>query len=120
MTPCIHSAPNVLARANRPAAEPIVNARRCFVLAAGAVVLFSVGRAFRLLGPAPVSVSVFTAVLVLIAWGTGPVPERRVGPRHRVSALRDGQAFAGEGGLRDLQRGRPQQPSVSGDDVTCL
>ena len=48
----------------------VVNAGRCFALAVGAVVLFSVARAFRLLGPAPVSVSVFTAVLVLIAWGT--------------------------------------------------
>jgi hypothetical protein len=50
MTPCTHNAPNVFARANRPAAEPIVNARRCFLLAVGVVVLFSVGRAFRLHG----------------------------------------------------------------------
>ena len=48
----------------------VVNAGRCFALAVGIVVLFSVARAFRLLGPAPVSVSVFTAVLALIAWGT--------------------------------------------------
>jgi uncharacterized protein len=47
-----------------------VNAGRCFALAVLVVVLFSVGRAFRLLGPAPVSIAVFTAVLVLIAWGT--------------------------------------------------
>jgi membrane protease YdiL (CAAX protease family) len=47
-----------------------VNARLCFVLAVSVVVLFSVGRAFRLLGPTLVSVPVFTAVLVLIAWGT--------------------------------------------------
>jgi uncharacterized protein len=51
-----------------------VNARRCFVLAVSVVVLFSVGRAFRLLGPAPVSITVFTAVLVLIAWGTRASP----------------------------------------------
>jgi membrane protease YdiL (CAAX protease family) len=47
-----------------------VNAGRCFALAVLVVVLFSVGRAFRLLGPAPISVSAFTAALVLIAWSS--------------------------------------------------
>jgi CAAX protease family protein len=61
-------------RAGRTAADSagreIVNAGRCFALAVLVVVLFSVGRAFRLLGPAPISVSAFTAALVLIAWSS--------------------------------------------------
>jgi uncharacterized protein len=51
-----------------------MNASRCFTLAVGVVVLFCLGRALRLLGPPLVSVSVFTAVLVLIAWGSRASP----------------------------------------------
>jgi membrane protease YdiL (CAAX protease family) len=51
-----------------------VNARRCFVLAAGALALFSVARAFGLLGPPPVAISLLTAALALIAWRAGATP----------------------------------------------
>jgi CAAX protease family protein len=48
-----------------------VNAGRCFLQTVGVLVLFSVARAFGLLGPPVVSASLLTAVLVLIAWSTG-------------------------------------------------
>jgi membrane protease YdiL (CAAX protease family) len=48
-----------------------VNAGRCFALTVGALVLFTVARAFGLLGPNALSVSLLTAALVLIAWSSG-------------------------------------------------
>ena len=50
----------------------------------------------------------------------GPVAERRVGARHRLGALGDGQALPGQRGLVDLQRGRLQQPPVRGHDIARL
>ena len=49
----------------------IVNAGRCFALAVAALVLFTLGRTFGLLGPPAVSVSLLTAALALIAWNAG-------------------------------------------------
>jgi membrane protease YdiL (CAAX protease family) len=48
-----------------------VNASRCFLLTLGALVVFSLGRALGLLGPAVLSVSILTAALLLVAWRTG-------------------------------------------------
>jgi membrane protease YdiL (CAAX protease family) len=48
-----------------------VIAGRCFVQTVGVLVLFSVARAFGLLGPAVLSVSLLTAALILIAWSAG-------------------------------------------------
>jgi membrane protease YdiL (CAAX protease family) len=48
-----------------------VNAGRWFVQTVGALVLFTVARTFGLLGPPPVSVSLLTLALVLIAWSAG-------------------------------------------------
>jgi CAAX protease family protein len=48
-----------------------VNAGRCFALATGALALFTVARAFGLLGPLPVAIGILTAALILIAWSTG-------------------------------------------------
>ena len=48
-----------------------MNAGRCFALAVGALALFTVARAFGLLGPLPVAISVLTAALILIAWSSG-------------------------------------------------
>jgi uncharacterized protein len=53
------------------AGREIVNAGRCFALGVAALVLFTVGRTFGLLGPPAVSVGLLTAVLVLIAWNAG-------------------------------------------------
>jgi len=48
-----------------------VSAGRCFALTVGALVVFTVARAFGLLGPNALSVSLLTAALVLIAWSSG-------------------------------------------------
>jgi uncharacterized protein len=48
-----------------------VNAGRCFAQTVAVLILFTVGRAFGLLGGEAVAVSVLTAVLVLIAWRAG-------------------------------------------------
>jgi uncharacterized protein len=48
-----------------------VIAGRCFVQTVGVLVLYSVARAFGLLGPNVLSVSLLTAALVLIAWSSG-------------------------------------------------
>jgi membrane protease YdiL (CAAX protease family) len=48
-----------------------MNAGRCFVQTVGVLVLFTVARAFGLLGPPGVAVSVLTVALVLIAWSAG-------------------------------------------------
>jgi membrane protease YdiL (CAAX protease family) len=48
-----------------------MNAGRCFVQTVGVLVLFTVARAFGLLGPPAVAVSVLTVALVLIAWSAG-------------------------------------------------
>ena len=50
----------------------------------------------------------------------GPVPQRRTGSLDGPGRLGDGQALPGERRLRDLQRRRPQQPSVGRDDITGL
>ena len=48
-----------------------MKAGRCFALAVTVLAVFAVARPFGVLGPAVLSVSVLTAVLVLIAWSTG-------------------------------------------------
>jgi len=48
-----------------------VNAGRCFLGTVGVLAGFTVARAFGLLGPPVISVSLLTAVLALIAWGAG-------------------------------------------------
>jgi membrane protease YdiL (CAAX protease family) len=48
-----------------------MNAGRCFVQTVGVLVLFTVARAFGLLGPPAVAVSALTVALVLIAWSAG-------------------------------------------------
>jgi uncharacterized protein len=48
-----------------------MNAGRCFVQTVGVLVLFTVARAFGLLGPPAVAASVLTVALVLIAWSAG-------------------------------------------------
>ena len=58
--------------------------------------------------------------LVFIYDHVGPVPERRIGSLDGVGALGDRQALPGERRLRDLQRRRPQQPSVGRDDIAGL
>ena len=50
----------------------------------------------------------------------GPVAQRHVGFPDRGRALRDRQALPGQLGLGDLQRGHPEQPAVSRNDVTRL
>lgn len=50
---------------------PLVNARRCFLQATGVLVVFALLRAFGLAGPPLLSVSMLTAILVLIAWRSG-------------------------------------------------
>jgi len=50
---------------------PLVNARRCFLQATGVLVVFALLRAFGLVGPPLLSVSLLTAMLVLIAWRSG-------------------------------------------------
>lgn len=45
-----------------------MNGGRCFVQTVGVLVVFTVARAFGLLGPSAVAVSLLTAVLALIAW----------------------------------------------------
>src|SRR6266516_5098065 len=49
----------------------MVNARRCFVQTVGVLVVFTIARAFGLLGPPAVSISILIAALVLIAWSAG-------------------------------------------------
>jgi len=51
--------------------SPFGNAKRCFLQATGLLVLFSLLRGFGLVGPPLLSVSILTAVLVLIAWRAG-------------------------------------------------
>jgi membrane protease YdiL (CAAX protease family) len=48
-----------------------MNAGRCFVQTVGVLVVFTVARAFGLLGPPAVSISLLIAALVLIAWSAG-------------------------------------------------
>jgi hypothetical protein len=50
----------------------------------------------------------------------GAVAERRVGARHGLGALGDGQALPRQRGLVDLQRGRRHQPPVRGYDIARL
>lgn len=57
--------------AAREPTGPLVNARRCFLQATGALVVFALLRAFGLVGPPLLSVSLLTAILVLIAWRSG-------------------------------------------------
>ncbi len=49
----------------------MVNAGRCFVQTVGVLVVFTIARAFGLLGPPAVSISILIAALVLIAWSAG-------------------------------------------------
>lgn len=58
-------------RAARSAGQPAVNAGRCFALAVVILVLFTVARTFRLLGPPALSISLLGAALVLIARSAG-------------------------------------------------
>ncbi len=48
-----------------------MRAGRCFVQTVGVLVVFTVARAFGLLGPPAVAVSLLVAALVLIAWSAG-------------------------------------------------
>jgi uncharacterized protein len=48
-----------------------MNAGRCFLQAVGVLVLFTVARAFGLLGPPIVAACVLTVALVLVAWRAG-------------------------------------------------
>jgi membrane protease YdiL (CAAX protease family) len=48
-----------------------VSAGRCFVLTVGVLVAFTFARAYGLLGPLVVAVSLLMAALVLIAWSSG-------------------------------------------------
>jgi uncharacterized protein len=48
-----------------------MNAGRCFVQTVVVLVVFTVARAFGLLGPPAVSISLLIAALVLIAWSAG-------------------------------------------------
>ena len=57
--------------AARPTGQHVMNAGRCFVQTVGVLVLFTVARAFGLLGPPAVAASVLTVALVLIAWSAG-------------------------------------------------
>jgi uncharacterized protein len=50
--------------------EPM-KAGRCFAQAVAVLAVFAVARSFGLLGPAVISVSLLTAVLILIAWRAG-------------------------------------------------
>ncbi len=49
----------------------MVNAGRCFVQTVSVLIVFTIARAFGLLGPPAVSVSLLIAALVLIAWSAG-------------------------------------------------
>jgi uncharacterized protein len=55
----------------RPPGRHAVNAGRCFLQSAGALVVFAAARAFVLLGPPPVAVGLLTVALALIAWSAG-------------------------------------------------
>jgi uncharacterized protein len=73
-----------------------VNARRAFAQTVGVLVLFTVGRAFGLLGPAVVSASVLTAALILIAWTAGATrADLGLGRADRPAGLRYGAAAFG-------------------------
>src|SRR5437773_2052259 len=48
-----------------------MKAGRCFLQAVGVLVLFTVARAFGLLGPPAVAAGVLTAALALVAWRAG-------------------------------------------------
>ncbi len=48
-----------------------MKAGRCFAQAVAVLAVFAVARSFGLLGPAVISVSLLTAVLILIAWRAG-------------------------------------------------
>jgi len=48
-----------------------VSAGRCFGLTVGVLVLFTFARAYGLLGPLVVAVSLLMAALILIAWSSG-------------------------------------------------
>lgn len=48
-----------------------MSAGRCFLQTVGVLVVFTVARAFGLLGPPVVSISLLIAALVLIAWSAG-------------------------------------------------
>jgi uncharacterized protein len=87
-------------RPDRTAADDagpeIVNAGRCFALAVGALVVFTMGRTFGLLGPLAVSVGLLTAVLVLIAWNAGAtLPDLGLGREDVPSGLLYGAAAFG-------------------------
>jgi membrane protease YdiL (CAAX protease family) len=47
------------------------HAGRCFVLTVALLAAFNVARAYGLLGPSPVSISILVAALLLIAWRSG-------------------------------------------------
>jgi uncharacterized protein len=57
--------------AARPAGRRAVHSGRCFLLTAGVLVLFTVARAYGLVGPPAVAAGLLTGVLALIAWSTG-------------------------------------------------
>jgi uncharacterized protein len=73
-----------------------VNASRCFAQTVGVLALFSVGRAFGLLGPPAVAVSLLTAVLALIAWNAGATQaDLALRPADAPAGLRYGAAAFG-------------------------
>jgi CAAX protease family protein len=74
------------AEAAREPLRPSENARRCFLQAAGVLVLFSLLRAFELVGPPLLSVSILTAVLVLIARRAGATAKDLGLGAHEVGA----------------------------------
>jgi uncharacterized protein len=61
-------------RTRRLANDNAVNARHCFVQTLAVLALFTAGRAYGVLGPPYVAVSLLTAALALIAWRARATP----------------------------------------------
>jgi membrane protease YdiL (CAAX protease family) len=73
-----------------------VNARRCFLQSLGVLTAFSVARWIGVVGPALLSVSVLTGVLVIIAWrARATLADLGLGRRNVSSGLRWGFGASG-------------------------
>jgi membrane protease YdiL (CAAX protease family) len=58
-------------RGARPTGQQVVRAGRCFAQTVGVLAVFTLARAYGLLGPSAAAVSLLTAALALIAWSAG-------------------------------------------------
>jgi uncharacterized protein len=73
-----------------------VRAGRCFGQTVAVLVLFTVARAFGLLGPPVVAVGLLTAALILVAWAAGTtLADLGLSPQDAPAGLRYGAAAFG-------------------------